>query len=359
MLTEKFDPLKGEIFQVIDPEGQVDSRWEPELSADLLKKIYGLMVTTRSADSKALKLQRQGRMGTYAPNLGQEGCQVGAALAVQKGDWVFPHFRDLGLYLTLGYPLARFYLYWMGNELGSVTPPELNVFPMAVPVGSHLPPAVGAGMAAKIKKDKIAVLCNFSDGATSEGDFHEALNFAGVFNTPNVFVCYNNQYAISVPRKSQSAAKTLAQKAIGYGFKGIQVDGNDPLSVYISVKEAMDNARKGQGPMLIEAITYRMGDHTTSDDASRYRSQKEVKEWAAKDPIQRFQTYLKGKGIWDESYEKNVKDKAASTIDKATEEAEQTPPASIEDIFQYTYKDMPPHLKKQMDELKLFTEKSR
>lgn len=359
IVIEKFEPLRNDILQVIDEKGQVQSEYEPNLSQIELKKIYSLMVTARAADIKAIKLQRQGRMGTYAPNQGQEGCQVGAGMAVQKNDWVFPHFRDLGLYLTLGFPLKNSYLYWMGHELGNIPPKGLNIFPMAVPVASHIPHAVGAGMAANIKKHKIAVLCCFSDGATSGGDFHEALNFAGVFKTPNVFLCYNNQYAISLPRKNQTAARTLAQKANAYGFSGVMVDGNDPLAVYVATKEALDKARQGKGPTLIEAITYRMGDHTTSDDASRYRSKKEVEEWRKKDPIQRFRIYLKNKGIWDPDYEKSVQDQATSFIAKSTEEAEQTPRASIENIFQYTYKDMPPHLKKQRDELELFTQEKK
>jgi len=359
-VIEKFDPLKEDILQVIDEHGKlVQPKYEPSLSQNELKKIYSLMQTSRAADIKAIKLQRQGRMGTYAPNHGQEGCQVGAGFAVQKKDWVFPHFRDLGMYLTLGFPLKNVYLYWMGHELGNIPPKGLNIFPMAVPVASHIPHAVGAGMAANIKKHKIAVLCCFSDGATSEGDFHEALNFAGVFKTPNVFVCYNNQYAISLPRKNQTAAKTLAQKALAYGFSGIMVDGNDPLAVYAATKEALAKARSGKGPTLIEAITYRMGDHTTSDDSSKYRSKEEVEEWRKKDPIQRFRNYLKNKGIWDAEYEKKVQDQVTSFIAKSTEEAEQVPSASIEDIFQYTYKNIPPHLEKQMENLKHFSREKK
>ena len=359
-MIEVFDPLKEDILQIIDEHGAVvQPQHEPELHEEDLKKIYSLMQTTRAADIKAIKLQRQGRMGTYAPNHGQEGCQIGAGMAVQKKDWVFPHFRDLGMHLTLGFPLKNFYLYWMGHETGNIPPKGLNIFPMAVPVASHIPHAVGAGMAINIKKHNIAVLCCFSDGATSEGDFHEALNFAGVFNTPNVFVCYNNQYAISLPRKNQTASRTLAQKAMAYGFSGLMVDGNDPLAVYVATKEALANARKGKGPTLIEAITYRMGDHTTSDDASKYRSEKEVEEWRKKDPIQRFRIYLKNKGIWNTTYEKCVQDDVTAFIAKSTEEAELTPKASIEDIFQYMYKDMPPHLKKQMSELKLFTQEKK
>ena len=354
MVIEKFNPIKEEKLQVLDENGQVNQDLEPSLSSEDLKKMYNLMVLARAADIKAINLQRQGRMGTYAPSLGQEGCQVGGGMAVQNGDWIFPHFRDLGLHLTLGFPLKNFYLYWMGNEFGSQIPLDLNLFPMAVPVGSQIPHAVGAGMAAQLKGHKNAVLCCFSDGATSEGDFHEALNFAGVFNTPNVFLCYNNHYAISLPRKRQTAAKTLAQKSIAYGFEGVVVDGNDPLSVFISTKEALDKARNGQGPTLIEAVTYRLGDHTTSDDASRYRSDKEVEEWEKKSPITRFKIYLEEKGIWNEQYEQGIQDKAAAFIERAVEEAEQTPPPTVEDIFQFTYKKLHPYLKRQMTELQAF-----
>lgn len=209
-------------------------------------------------------------------------------------------------------------------------------------------------MAAKIKKDKIAVLCTFSDGATSEGDFHEALNFAGVFKTPNVFVCYNNQYAISTPRAKQTAAKTLAQKAVSYGFDGVLVDGNDILAMYAATKEALEKARAGEGPTLIEAYTYRMANHTTSDDATKYRSEEEVKKWQKRDPIQRFRIYLKNKGIWSESFAKKVEEEAEATVSKAVEEAENTPLPSIEEIFTYTYKNMTPNLKEQQKELKAY-----
>jgi pyruvate dehydrogenase E1 component alpha subunit len=353
-MIEQFDPLKGEMFQVLNEKGEVKIEFEPKLREEELKKMYKFMVLAREADLRALKLQRQGRMGTYAPSLGHEACQVGAAFPLEKDDWAFPHFRDLGLYIAVGFPLKKFYLYWMGNEIGMYTPPDLNIFTLAVSVASQIPQAVGAGMAASVRKRKIAVLCSFSDGATSEGDFHEALNFAGVFNTPNVFVCYNNQYAISMPRKSQSASKTLAQKALAYGFRGVLVDGNDVLAMYAASKEALEKARERNGPTLIEAFTYRMGDHTTSDDASRYRTEEEVKDWERKDPIQRFRIYLKNKGFWDESFEKEVQAETVTIVEKAVEEAEKTPLPAIEDLFIHTYKIMPQHLKEQMEELKAF-----
>jgi len=324
----------------------------PGLGADDLRKIYGLMVTGRTADTKAFNLQRQGRMGTYAPSRGHEACQVGTAFALKPGDWVFPYFRDLGIYLTLGYPLSAYYHFWMGNEAGLRTPEDLNIYPLAIPVASQIPHAVGAGMAANIRKLGIAVATTFGDGATSEGDFHEALNFAGVFRTPNVFVCYNNQYAISVPRSRQTASATIAQKAAAYGFPGIQVDGNDVLAVYAAVREAAANARAGKGPTLIEASTYRLSDHTTSDDAAKYRSKDELAEWEKKDPIGRFRAHLRVNGLWDEDFERKILEDAAAVVEKAVEEAESRPPASIEDLFAYTYASMPPYLAAELAEVK-------
>jgi pyruvate dehydrogenase E1 component alpha subunit len=347
-MIERFDPLKGERLQILDEAGDVRADLEPVLPGEDLRKMYVHMVLTRVADGKALKLQRQGRLGTYASSRGHEACQVGAATAMDGRDWLFPYFRDAGMYITLGYPLQDYFHYWMGNEAGIRTPEGLNIYPFAIPVASQILHAVGAGMAANYRKIKIAVVTTFGDGATSEGDFHEAMNFAGVFKTPNVFVCYDNQFAISVPRSRQTAAATIAQKAIAYGFRGIQVDGNDVLAVYAAAKEAAENARSGGGPTLIEAFTYRMGDHTTSDDAARYRSKETILEWEKKDPIVRFQIHLKKKGLWDEAFEKKVQDEATEFVEQAVAAAEARPPASVEDLFAYTYAAMTPNLKEQL-----------
>lgn len=352
MSIANFDPLKGEMFQILNAKGEVRTELEPVLSEEDLKQLYRCMVTTRIADTKALKLQRQGRMGTFAQSLGHEACQVGSAFAVTKEDWVVPYFRDLGTYVVLGFPLRQWFLYWMGNEKGGIIPGNLNLLTITVPVGSQLPQAVGLGMAINIKKDKIAVLSTFSDGATSEGDFHEAMNFAGVYHTPNVFLCYNNQYAISMPRAKQTASETLAQKAIAYGFDGVLVDGNDVLAVYSATAEALDKARKGKGPTLIEAYTYRMSNHTTSDDAKKYRSDKEVNEWKQKDPLDRFRVYLEHKGLWNETFEADIVDKAEAFIEHEVKAAEETPPPAVEELFSHVYAKMPPKLKEQLEELK-------
>lgn len=347
-MFEEFDPMQGKKLQVLDESGRVVSGYEPSLSGEDLLRMYELMVLTRAADGKAVKLQRQGRLGTYGPSLGHEACQVGTAFPVRPDDLVFPYFRDLGLYLTLGYPLRDFYLYWMGNEAGLRTPEGMNLFSLAIPVASQIPHAVGGALALKLQKKGAAVVSTFGDGATSEGDFHEALNFAGVFRTPSVFVCYNNQWAISTPLKKQTASPTLAQKAVAYGFPGMVVDGNDILAVYAAVNEALARARGGRGPSLVEAVTYRMTFHTTSDDATRYRSEAELREWEAKDPIRRFQAYLKDKKLWTEDLEKAVQNRVSAAVEKAVEDAEAVPPPAPEDVFRYMFRDMPPQLKDEL-----------
>jgi len=351
-MIERFDPLKGERLRVLDGTGRAAPDLDPGLDDAALRTLYERMVQTRAADIKAVKLQRQGRLGTYPPSLGHEAAQVGLASAMAKDDWFFPYFRDLGSLIALGYPLADYYHFWMGNEAGLRTPGGLNIFPVAIPVASQIPQAVGAGLAMRIRKLPGAVVATFGDGATSEGDFHEGLNYAGVFRTPNVFVCLNNQFAISVPRSRQTAAATLAQKAVAYGFPGVQVDGNDVLAVFAAAREALETARGGGGPTLIEAFTYRMGDHTTADDAARYRTKDEVREWEGRDPLARFRLHLGLKGLWDEAYEKAVQAAAADTVEKAVADAEARPAASPEDVFAHTYAAMPPDLAAALDALR-------
>jgi len=339
------------LFQVLAEDGRARPEVEPPLSSADLRKLYSLMAATRAADLKALKLQRQGRMGTFAPSLGHEACQVGSAFALEPKDWVFPYFRDLGAFMTLGLPLKNYYLHWMGNEEGMRIPAGLNIFTISVPVASQIPHAVGCGMALKYAKEQAAALVYFGDGATSEGDFSEALNFAGVFKTPNVFICVNNQYAISTPVARQTAAPTIAQKASAYGFEGVRADGNDVLAMFALTRKALEKARSGGGPTLIEAFTYRMGNHTTSDDASRYRQEAELNMWSRRDPIERFRLCLKGKGLWDEDFESRVQKEADDLIGKAVEEAESVPPPRPEDLFIHTYKNMTPELSDQLAEL--------
>jgi len=351
MLIDEYDPLKGTMLQILDKDGKVKHGLEPKIGEDRLVQAYRTMVFTRLADDKAVRLQRQGRLGAYPPSKGQEASQIGPALALDKEDWMVWAFRELGALLLKGVPLWRLYLYWMGNEEGSHFEPDIRVTPSAVPVGSQVVHASGIAYAAKYKAERSVVLCYFGDGATSEGDFHEGLNFAGVFKLPVVFVCQNNQYAISVPRKQQTAAATLAQKAVAYGIPGLQVDGNDVLALYAATQEAVERARKGEGPTLIESYTYRMGDHTTSDDATRYRVEKELAYWAERDPLSRFRAYLEGKGLWDGKQESSWQEEASRQVEEAVKQAESFQVPSLQEVFAHTYATMPEDLRQQLEAL--------
>ncbi|MEM0449608.1 MAG: pyruvate dehydrogenase (acetyl-transferring) E1 component subunit alpha [Methanomassiliicoccales archaeon] len=352
MLIDEFDPEKGEMLSILDKDGVVNKSLEPLIEESKLIHAYKTMVLSRIADEKAVKLQRQGRLGAYPPSRGQEASQIGPALALEKGDWIVWAFRELGALLLRGIPLWRLYLYWMGNEEGSILEGDVNVTPSAVPVGSQIPHAAGIAYAIKYRKEPKAVLCYFGDGATSEGDFHEGLNFAGLMRLPVVFVCQNNQWAISVPRKRQTASLTLAQKANAYGFKGILVDGNDILALYAAAKEALEKAKRGEGPTLIESFTYRMGDHTTSDDASRYRSEEEIAYWTARDPISRFRTYLISKSLWNEKKESAWTEEATRIVEEEVKRAESFPPPSLDEVFIHTYANMSEDLKAQLSFLR-------
>lgn len=324
-------------LSILNENGEVDEALMPPLSEDKIKRMYELLILSRIFDHYALNLHAEGRLGTYASILGQEASQIGSAFAIERSDWVFPSFREMGVYITLGYPLFMLYQYWSGDERGMKTPEGLNIFPLCIPVGTQIPHAVGVGMAAKYKKDKIAVVCYFGDGGTSKGDFHEGFNIAGVFKLPVVFICQNNQWAISVPRERQTATRTLAQKAFAYGFEGIQVDGNDIFAVYKATKEALNKAREGNGPTFIECYTYRMGDHTTADDASRYRSKEDVEAWKSKDPVLRLRLFMEKRGLWSEDYHIEVENRSKAMVDDAIRTEEKIEPPSPADMLRYTY----------------------
>ncbi len=355
MIFKDYNPLEKKMLQIMDEEGTiVKPELMPELTDEEIKQIYRLMLKTREADKKALMYQRQGRMLTYAPNLGQEAAQVASAFALEKKDWMVPAFRELGAWLTRGAELEMIYLYWYGNEFGSYVPEDLRILPISVPIASHLQHAVGIAWAAKLQgKDEVAI-AYFGDGATSQGDFSESMNWAGVYKAPTVFFCQNNQFAISVPRGIQTAAETLAQKAIAFGMPGIQVDGNDIFAVYAATKEAVDRARRGEGPTLIEAYTYRLGAHTTSDDPTRYRNEAEVEEWRKKDPVDRLKKYLLSKGLLTEEEEAQIIAECGKLAEEAFKYVEANGETQLEDIFKYHYKEMTPQLIEQMEEYKQF-----
>lgn len=352
-----YDSRFEEPYMILDENGKmIDPEGLPKLSEEELKYLHKTMVFTRVIDEKAVSYQRQGRMLTYAPNTGQEAAQVGSAYALEEKDWLVPSFRELGGWLVKGIPLKNIYLYWYGNEWGSYMPEGIKVLPVSIPIASQLQHATGIGMANNIKGEDSVVVAYVGDGGTSAGDFHESLNFAAVFKAPVVFVIQNNQYAISVPRKMQTNSKTLAQKAIAYDIPGILVDGNDIFAMYAVTKKAVERAREGQGPTLIEAYTYRLGAHTTSDDPTKYRKDEEVEEWSVKDPIKRFETYLLNEGIITEDYIREMKEEMEKEVVSTFESIENKSDTELEDIFKYQYEEMTPQLHEQLDEYKSFLE---
>jgi pyruvate dehydrogenase E1 component alpha subunit len=322
-------------LSILAKDGTIDEALMPPVPKEEIRRMYELMVLTRLFDQRAIALQREGRIGTYPPSLGQEAAQVGSAFALQPGDRVFPSFRELGVQLTLGYPIHKIFQYWSGDERGQQAPESLNIFPVCISVGTHIPHAVGAAMEARYRRAPVAVAAWFGDGATSKGDFHEGFNMAGVFRLPLVFICQNNQWAISVPLSSQTAAATLAQKALAYGFEGIQVDGNDIFAVYRATRDALQKARNGGGPTFIECLTYRVADHTTSDDAGRYRSAAEVAEWSNLDPLARLERYMERRGLWNEAYATETRQRAAADIDAAVALMEAAEAPSPDDMFKH------------------------
>mgnify|MGYP001546028846 FL=1 len=359
MLLKNFDPLKGERLEILDAEGNViNDKLEPKIDKETLIKMYKTMTLGRVADIRALQYQRQGRMLTYAPNMGQEAAQVGAIAAVEERDWLSPGFRDLDFMLYRGVPLRQVYLYWYGNEWGSHYDEGQKILPINIIIGSQINHAAGIAYASKIlKKDEIA-LAVIGDGGTSHGEFYEGMNFAAAYNAPLVTIIQNNQYAISTPRRKATKAETLAQKAVAFGAEGIQVDGNDVLAMYVAMKEAAEHARSGKGPVLIEAVTYRMGPHTTSDDPSIYRTKEEENEWAKKDPNARFKKYLIDKGYWSEEEDQKLDEENNEFVKQEFEWVEANGAVKLEDIFKYTYAEMTPQLTEQYETHKKFLEEN-
>jgi pyruvate dehydrogenase E1 component alpha subunit len=345
-------PAHIEHLSILNEYGHVDDALVPALSEEQLVHIHRAMLLGRRVDERLLVLQRQGRIGTFPPITGQEAAQIGAVAALQKEDWLVPAFREAAAALYRGAPLSGLFIFLAGYNEGNRIPDGQNDLPIAVPVATQIPQAVGIAYGMKYRKQPHIVLTFFGDGATSEGDFHEGLNFAGVFNTPTVFVCQNNHWAISLPRDKQTKSKTLAQKALAYGIPGIQVDGNDVLAVYVATQEAVVRARAGQGPSMIECVTYRLSLHTTADDPKKYRSEEEVKQWQKRDPITRLQKYLMSRGLLSPTELDALEDAIKAEINTAWREAQ----AQIDQfrdplvIFDHLYAERPPYLEEQREE---------
>ena len=346
-------PEKVEYLSILNDKGQLDKELEPDIGEDVLLKLHRTMLLARKFDERILNLQRQGRIGTFAPIKGQEAAQLGTIAHLRPRDWMVPAFRETAAELWRGRSLESIIIYNNGFGEGVDIPEDRNDLPISVPVGSQVIHAVGLGWAAKYRQKDDVAMTYFGDGATSEGDFHEGLNFAAVFQAPVIFVCQNNHWAISVPLAKQTRSKTLAQKALAYGLPGIQVDGNDILAVYAAAQEAVQRARTGGGPTLIECVTYRLAMHTTADDPTRYRSDEEVEKWSQRDPLPRFQKYLSDKGLLSEKRRIEVESEIMEEIQTAVDNAEKQMEALGDpiDMFEHAYAEMPPYLKEQKADL--------
>ena len=345
---------------ILDADGRVrEGATVPDLSDDTLVDMYEQMWYARHLDERLVSLQRQGRMGTYPPLAGQEAAQVGSTHALRDDDWIVDQYREMGAVIVRGIG-PEYLLYWKGHEAGNEWLASKHVFPLNVSIGSHLPHATGMAWAARLQGEDTVACCHFGDGATSEGDFHEALNFAGVFDAPAVFFCNNNGYAISVPRERQTASATIAGKADAYGFSGVQVDGMDPLAVYAVTREAVEKARDPREdelrPTLVEAVCYRYGAHTTADDPSVYRDDAEVQRWKERDPIPRMETFLRERGLLDdervEAIHERCRDEAADLI-AAAEKHE----SDVDAWFENAYAEATPRVRESREYLRELRER--
>lgn len=349
-----FNPLEDKMLQVIDNEGNViNKELMSELDDEIIIDAYKQMLYERLADEMAVSYQRQGRMYTFTPNMGQEAIHIAAGMNIRREDWVVPAFREMGTLLAKGATMKEMFLFYLGNELGGSFQNAHHVLPIAISIGTQFHHAVGVGYSVKYRKKDEVVYTFIGDGGTSEGDFSEGLNFAGVWQVPVVFTIQNNQYAISVPVKSQTNSINLAVKSVAFGIPGIKVDGNDFFAMYLAYKTASEYARAGKGAVLIEAFTYRRGAHTTSDDPSKYRGKDEETRWGLADPLIRLKGYMQNKGIWNIDEEKLIED-YKTEIDAQFVDAENNKSYPVDDIFGHMYTDMPDELKRQRMEYEQF-----
>ncbi len=340
-----------EHLQILDEEGKLDTKLAKDtLDDEQVVHLYEQMSITRHYDEVAFKLQRSGRMGTYPQNKGQEANAAASALALRKGwDWLVPCYRENTALFMHGLPMHYVLLHWMGDERGNQIPEGVNITPLSIPIGTHMLHATGIAWAAKLRAEDRVVATYFGDGATSEGDFHGAMNFASVMQAPVLFYCQNNQWAISVPREIQMNSETVAQKAFAYGMPTIQIDGNDIFAVYKATKDAVDRARDGGGPSFIEAVTYRLADHTTADDAKRYRDPEEVEAWRAKDPLIRTRKYMESKGLWDDTKQTELQERAEKIVAEVVRTAEGIEKPTPADFFNHMFAELPHELERQRD----------
>src|SRR5690625_3731543 len=359
---KKFDHVKDlqeiesklKMFQILDMDGKiVNEDLVPDLSDEQLVELMERMVWTRILDQRSISLNRQGRLGFYAPTAGQEASQLASQYALEQEDFILPGYRDVPQLIWQGLPLTEAFLFSRGHFKGNRMPEGVNALSPQIIIGAQYVQTAGVALGLK-KRGKQAVAITYTgDGGSSQGDFYEGINFASAYKAPAIFVIQNNNYAISTPRSKQTAAETLAQKAISVGIPGIQVDGMDALAVYQATKEARDRAVNGEGPTLIETITYRYGPHTMAgDDPTRYRTEDLDNEWEKRDPLIRFRTYLEGKGIWTKEEEDEVIERAKEEIREAIKQADTYPKQKVSELIEFMFEDLPPNLQEQLEEYK-------
>ncbi|WP_226658489.1 pyruvate dehydrogenase (acetyl-transferring) E1 component subunit alpha [Pseudalkalibacillus hwajinpoensis] len=353
MGTKTIENIEGqfEMFQILNENGEiVNKEAMPELSDEQLQELMRRMVYTRILDQRSISLNRQGRLGFYAPTAGQEASQLGSQFALDKEDWILPGYRDVPQIIWHGLPLYKAFLFSRGHYVGNQAD-GLNVLSPQIIIGAQITQTAGVALGLKKKGKKNVAITYTGDGGASQGDFYEGMNFAGAYSAPAIFVVQNNRFAISVPVEKQSAAKTIAQKAVAAGIQGVQVDGMDVLAVYKAVTDARERAINGEGPTLIETMTYRYGPHTMAgDDPTRYRSEDLDSEWEKKDPIVRFRKYLESKNLWSEEKENEVVDKAKEEIKAAIKQADSTPKQKVTDLISNMYEELPQNLREQYEE---------
>ncbi|WP_071459293.1 pyruvate dehydrogenase (acetyl-transferring) E1 component subunit alpha [Bacillus massilinigeriensis] len=340
-----------ETLQILNEEGEIiNEAAMPEMSDEQLQELMKRMVYTRILDQRSISLNRQGRLGFYAPTAGQEASQLASQFALEKEDFILPGYRDVPQIIWHGLPLYQAFLFSRGHFKGNQIPEGVNVISPQIIIGAQYIQAAGVALGMKKRGKKSVAITYTGDGGASQGDFYEGINFAGAFKAPAIFIVQNNRFAISTPVEKQSAAKTIAQKAVAAGIPGVQVDGMDPLAVYAAVKDARERAVNGEGPTLIETLTYRYGPHTMAgDDPTRYRTSDLDNEWEKKDPLVRFRKFLEKKGIWSEEVENDVIEKAKDDIKEAIKKADETPKQKVTDLMEIMYEEMPNHLQEQYE----------
>jgi pyruvate dehydrogenase E1 component alpha subunit len=338
-----------EPVQLLDDQGVLHEveGYPLDLKDEDFRNLYRYMVLARRVDKQAINLQRQGQLGVYASLLGQEAAQVGGAYALDEQDWVFPSYREMGAALVRGVDPGKILHLFRGTWLSNHDPMATHFGLLSIPIGTQALHAAGFAMGAKFDGKDVVVMSYFGDGATSEGDPHEAMNFAAVYDAPCIFFVQNNQYAISVPLSKQTKAPTIAHKAVGYGMPGFRCDGNDVLATYAVSKMAVDRARRGDGPSLIEAMTYRMEAHTTADDPTRYRTPEELEEWRRRDPIARFETFLLKEGLLDDAFRAEIDEEAQGYATRMREEIYDAPHGDPLELFEHVYVDPPASYEEQ------------